>query len=154
MRHARRGYRLQESAHHPEPLVRSRKSRLPMVAGGDFNAEPGSEVHKRLLAAGLRDAWMECGGGDGFTYPADKPIKRIDYLFLTGSLRCTSARVIDTGFPITARCSSRFGRFSEPRTAARAPKRQCRGRAAAAAASPPRAGRLRSAHAPWRAARR
>ena len=90
------GYRLQESAHILTIIERSRKSGLPMVAGGDFNAEPGSEVHKRLLAAGLRDSWMECGAGDGFTYPADKPIKRIDYLWLTGALRCTAARVIDT----------------------------------------------------------
>ena len=89
-------YRLQEVAHVLTILERSRKSRLPIVAGGDFNAEPGSEVHKRVLAAGLRDSWLECGEGDGFTYPADKPVKRIDYLFLTGSLRCTSARVIDT----------------------------------------------------------
>ena len=90
------GYRLQESAHVLALIERSRKSGMPVVAGGDFNAEPGSEVHKRLLAAGLRDAWVECGAGDGFTYPADKPIKRIDYLFLTGALRCTAARVIDT----------------------------------------------------------
>ena len=89
-------YRLQESRHIVALVERSRKSRLPIVAGGDFNAEPGSEVHKQLLAAGLRDAWMECGAGDGFTYPADKPVKRIDYLFLTGALRCTAARVIDT----------------------------------------------------------
>lgn len=90
------GYRLQEAAHILTLVERSRTSRLPIIAGGDFNAEPGSEVHKRLLAAGLRDAWMECGRGDGFTYPADKPIKRIDYLFLTGSLKCTSARVLET----------------------------------------------------------
>ena len=89
-------YRLQEVAHVLTILERSRKSKLPMVAGGDFNAEPGSEVHKRVLAAGLRDSWLECGEGDGFTYPADKPIKRIDYLFLTGSLKCSSAQVIDT----------------------------------------------------------
>ena len=89
-------YRLQEVAHVLTIVERSRKSRLPMVAGGDFNAEPGSEVHKRVLAAGLRDSWLECGSGDGFTFPADKPVKRIDYLFLTGNLRCTSARVIDT----------------------------------------------------------
>ena len=89
-------YRLQESAHILTLIARSRKSRLPIVAGGDFNTEPGSEVHKRLLAGGLRDAWLECGSGNGFTYPADKPIKRIDYLFLTGALRCTAARVIDT----------------------------------------------------------
>ena len=45
---------------------------------------------------GLRDAWTECGQGDGFTYPADAPAKRIDYLFLTGDLHCSAARVIDT----------------------------------------------------------
>jgi endonuclease/exonuclease/phosphatase family metal-dependent hydrolase len=28
--------------------------------------------------------------------PADQPRKRIDYLFLTGSLRCASARVVET----------------------------------------------------------
>lgn len=89
-------YRLQEVAHVLGIIERSKKSKLPIVAGGDFNAEPGSQVHKRVLAAGLRDAWMECGAGNGFTYPADKPIKRIDYLFLSGSLRCTSARVIET----------------------------------------------------------
>lgn len=89
-------YRLQEVAHVLAILERSRKSKLPVVAGGDFNAEPGSEVHKRILAAGLRDSWLECGSGDGFTYPADKPIKRIDYLFLTGSLRCVRAAVIET----------------------------------------------------------
>ena len=90
------GYRLQESAHILTLIERNKKARLPIVAGGDFNAEPGSEVHTRLLAAGLRDAWMECGAGDGFTYPADKPVKRIDYLFLSAGLRCTHAEVIDT----------------------------------------------------------
>jgi len=90
------GYRLQEIVHVLAIVERSKKSGLPVMAGGDFNAEPGSEVHKRLLAAGLRDSWLECGAGDGLTYPADEPVKRIDYLFLTGSLRCTSARVIET----------------------------------------------------------
>jgi endonuclease/exonuclease/phosphatase family metal-dependent hydrolase len=89
-------YRLQEVEHVLTLVARSQKSGLPLVAGGDFNAEPGSQVHKRVLASGLRDAWMECGSGDGFTYPADKPIKRIDYLFLADGLRCTSARVIET----------------------------------------------------------
>jgi endonuclease/exonuclease/phosphatase family metal-dependent hydrolase len=68
----------------------------PVMVGGDFNAEPASAVVQKLRAAGLRDAWTECGQGDGFTYPADQPTKRIDYLFLTGSLRCTAAQVIDT----------------------------------------------------------
>jgi endonuclease/exonuclease/phosphatase family metal-dependent hydrolase len=89
-------YRLQEV----EQLLWLLKRRLvwedPLVLGGDFNATPDSAAIKNLLGFGLRDAWMECGEGDGFTFPADKPIKRIDYLFLTGTLRCTSARVLDT----------------------------------------------------------
>jgi endonuclease/exonuclease/phosphatase (EEP) superfamily protein YafD len=67
-----------------------------VLVGGDFNAEPDSRVLDRLRAAGLRDAWAECGQGAGLTYPAAAPVKRIDYVFLTGVLACTSARVIDT----------------------------------------------------------
>jgi endonuclease/exonuclease/phosphatase family metal-dependent hydrolase len=89
-------YRLQESAHIVSLAERLRSSLAPLVAGGDFNAEPGSETYRRVLAGGFRDAWQECGAGDGFTYPADKPIKRIDYLFLTTGLSCTRAEVIDT----------------------------------------------------------
>ena len=40
---------------------------------------------------------MECAGGPGFTFPFDVPVKRIDYLFLTGDIKCTSASVINTG---------------------------------------------------------
>lgn len=89
-------YRLQESAHIVTLVRRASETGLPVIAGGDFNAEPGSATYRRLLAGGLRDAWEECGAGDGFTYPADKPIKRIDYLFLTAGVRCSHAGVIDS----------------------------------------------------------
>lgn len=89
-------YRLQEA----DQVIALAKSRVsdetPLLLGGDFNSEPDSAVQQRLRAAGLRDAWTACGHGDGFTYPADTPVKRIDYLFLTASLRCTDARVIET----------------------------------------------------------
>jgi endonuclease/exonuclease/phosphatase family metal-dependent hydrolase len=89
-------YRLQEATH-LLTLVQPRLTAEALVlVGGDFNAEPGSRVLARLQEAGLRDAWTECGSGDGFTYPAVKPTRRIDYLFLTGRLTCTSARVIET----------------------------------------------------------
>jgi endonuclease/exonuclease/phosphatase family metal-dependent hydrolase len=68
----------------------------PFVLGGDLNSTPDNPVLQPLLAAGLRDAWAECGSGDGFTYPADKPAKRIDYLWLSGNLHCASAQVLDT----------------------------------------------------------
>jgi endonuclease/exonuclease/phosphatase family metal-dependent hydrolase len=85
-------YRLQELT----PLLLDVKMRAPLLLGGDFNAEPGSDVHKQVLAEGLRDAWAECGKGQELTYPADKPVKRIDYLFLGAGARCTSATVVDT----------------------------------------------------------
>lgn len=88
-------YRLQESAHIVSMIRRQPRTRS-LVAGGDFNAEPGSATYKQLIEGGLRDAWQECGTGEGLTYPADKPIKRIDYLFMTAGLRCTRAEVIDT----------------------------------------------------------
>jgi endonuclease/exonuclease/phosphatase family metal-dependent hydrolase len=89
-------YRLQEVKKVIELVNRAKKSRMPVIAAGDFNAEPGSEVHKQMLAAGLRDAWLECGTGQSLTYPADKPVKRIDYVYLADPLHCTEARVIDT----------------------------------------------------------
>ena len=89
-------YRLQE-ARIVLNIVRARASaETPVLVGGDFNAEPNSSVVETLHAGGLRDAWTECGHGDGLTYPADQPRKRIDYLFLTGTLRCSAAEVIDT----------------------------------------------------------
>jgi endonuclease/exonuclease/phosphatase family metal-dependent hydrolase len=66
------------------------------LVGGDFNSTPESEVQAQIRQAGWRDAWLECGRGDGFTYPADKPIKRIDYLYLAGATTCTNAVVLPT----------------------------------------------------------
>ena len=88
-------YRLQESAH-IVALARRMPAEALIVAGGDFNAEPGSRTYLQLIFGGLRDAWVGCGAGDGFTYPADKPVKRIDYLFLSPGLRCTSAQVLES----------------------------------------------------------
>ena len=88
-------YRLQESAHILD-LTRSLIGVEGMMAGGDFNAEPGSRTYQQLLFGGLRDVWLSCGSGDGLTYPSDKPVKRIDYLFLPGNLSCTSAQVVDS----------------------------------------------------------
>jgi endonuclease/exonuclease/phosphatase family metal-dependent hydrolase len=89
-------YRLQEAA---QLLLRVRtrmSPQTPVVVGGDFNAEPVSATIARMRDAGLRDAWTECGQGDGFTFPASAPVKRIDYLFLSEGLRCSAAQVIDS----------------------------------------------------------
>jgi endonuclease/exonuclease/phosphatase family metal-dependent hydrolase len=89
-------YRQQEADRLREILRERQATGIPLMLGGDMNATPDSAVIQKLIGFGLRDAWAECGQGDGFTFPAAKPIRRIDYLFLTGSLRCTSAQVIET----------------------------------------------------------
>lgn len=68
---------------------------LPVLAGGDFNATPDSDAQRALRAGGLRDLWPGCGSGDGLTYPASGPTKRIDYLYAVGAgVECSAARVV------------------------------------------------------------
>ena len=76
-------------------LVATARTRSPLVlVGGDFNSTPESVVQQELRATGLRDAHAECGRGDGLTYPADSAVKRIDYLYLNGGIRCVKADVL------------------------------------------------------------
>lgn len=88
--------RAQEIAQLVDVIQQQQSAGTPFVVGGDFNSTPDNIVLEPLKTAGLRDAWTECGSGDGFTYPADKPAKRIDYLFLAGDLHCSAAAVLDT----------------------------------------------------------
>jgi endonuclease/exonuclease/phosphatase family metal-dependent hydrolase len=77
-------------------LALARAAGSLVLVGGDFNSTPDSEVQADVRNGGLRDAWLVCGRGDGFTYPADTPVKRIDYLYLTGAATCTRAEVVET----------------------------------------------------------
>ena len=66
------------------------------VMGGDLNSEPESAVIALFGPAGWRDSFRECGKGDGLSYPANVPVKRIDYLMITGATRCMAASVLNT----------------------------------------------------------
>lgn len=91
-------YRLQEVAQVAVALEEMRSAGVLALAGGDFNAEPGTATHRTMAREGVRDAWASCGdGGAGLTFPASAPVKRIDYLFVAGSPGCVSARVLATG---------------------------------------------------------
>jgi endonuclease/exonuclease/phosphatase family metal-dependent hydrolase len=68
----------------------------PLLVGGDFNSTPDSAVQQTLRESGLIDLWSRCGKGSDLTYPANTPVKRIDYLFLNGKAPCTTARVLNT----------------------------------------------------------
>lgn len=73
-------------------LLAAARARRPLMIGGDFNATPDSAVIAAMRAARFAD----CGNTDELSYPADVPVKRIDYLFLGGGVRCVNARVLDT----------------------------------------------------------
>ena len=54
--------------------------RGPLIVAGDFNEEPGVGAYDLMLRAGFADGWTQTNT-PGLTYPADKPVKRIDYVF-------------------------------------------------------------------------
>lgn len=90
------GYRRQETDAVLALAERLRGSGGTVLFGGDLNAEPASAVMAKVRERGWRDAWPGCGGGEGLTFPAGAPVKRIDYLVLPQGLRCRSATVIDS----------------------------------------------------------
>src|SRR3982751_2722348 len=52
----------------------------PLILVGDFNVEPSGESYQ-LVRKQFVDAWLATKQKDaGFSYPADKPLKRIDYI--------------------------------------------------------------------------
>jgi endonuclease/exonuclease/phosphatase family metal-dependent hydrolase len=63
--------------------------RGPLLVAGDFNEEPPGGAYDMMLKAGFTDVWRSCAScaqdpAGGLTYPADKPTKRIDYVFHRG----------------------------------------------------------------------
>ncbi|HEX6057906.1 MAG TPA: endonuclease/exonuclease/phosphatase family protein [Gemmatimonadaceae bacterium] len=87
--------RLQEAARVVALLDSLRRTGAATIAGGDFNALPSSAVIGLLAESGMRDGWLACGGaGDGHTFPAAAPVKRIDYLFLAPEAGCLAAEVV------------------------------------------------------------
>jgi endonuclease/exonuclease/phosphatase family metal-dependent hydrolase len=53
----------------------------PMILCGDFNDTPASRTCRKI-AENFIDTWAAVGAGDGFTIPAEKPRKRIDYIWI------------------------------------------------------------------------
>lgn len=70
----------------------------PLIVVGDFNDIPGGHSYQ-LMRNGFDDAWIQSRDTDaGLTYPADKPAKRIDYIFLrsTDRVRVKRAWIVNT----------------------------------------------------------
>jgi endonuclease/exonuclease/phosphatase family metal-dependent hydrolase len=67
---------------------------LPVIVAGDLNATPDSETMSD--AAALLTDVCAAAGPRSFTFPADEPRRRIDYVLSNSypGLRCTGCRVI------------------------------------------------------------
>jgi len=52
-----------------------------LIIVGDFNDTPAGQAYQSMRQQ-FNDAWVQTRPSDeGFSYPADKPLKRIDYIF-------------------------------------------------------------------------
>ena len=70
----------------------------PLIVAGDFNDEPTGNTFK-LMLGGFEDAWTSGRAkGSGLSYPADNPVKRIDYIFYRRNrgVRAKRAWVVNT----------------------------------------------------------
>lgn len=79
-------------------LVFLAAQKAPLIVVGDFNDEPTGSAYK-LMMAGFEDAWLRSGAkGGGLSYPADQPVKRIDYILTRQSdrIRGKKAWVVNT----------------------------------------------------------
>jgi len=70
----------------------------PLIVVGDFNDEPAGKSYQ-LMSQTFDDVWVRSRAKDaGLTYPADKAIKRIDYVFTRQSdrIKTKKAWVVNT----------------------------------------------------------
>ena len=70
----------------------------PLIVVGDWNDTPEGVAYK-LMGFYFDDAWISSRAkGDGFSYPADKPSKRIDHIFCRkiDRMRAKKAWVVGT----------------------------------------------------------
>ena len=69
-----------------EQLLRALEGKVgPIIIAGDFNDEESGDSYK-LMRTKFQDAWIESKTKEtGLSYPADRPSKRIDYVFYRGS---------------------------------------------------------------------
>jgi endonuclease/exonuclease/phosphatase family metal-dependent hydrolase len=66
---------------------------MPTIVFGDMNAKPNAPELQPLLHR-LHDSW-NAATDSGFTYPAEQPTERIDYI-LVDNIRVLSTRVVAT----------------------------------------------------------
>lgn len=88
-----------------DPAVRTVQTRETMsimartegvkVLMGDLNAEPEAEELAPIREV-MTDSWDVAGRGDGFTFPAGDPVKRIDHIYVSPGIEVVSVDVLQT----------------------------------------------------------
>ena len=70
-----------------------------MILQGDLNMKPDNPLYQRWSAAGLQDAFVAKGTGNGLTISATERRSRIDYIWSAGPLLAglTDCRVLAEG---------------------------------------------------------
>jgi endonuclease/exonuclease/phosphatase family metal-dependent hydrolase len=64
-----------------------------VVLVGDLNARPDTPEIAAITEQ-LRDAWVAAGIGEGYTYPAEDPAARIDYVLTSADVVARAAAVV------------------------------------------------------------
>jgi endonuclease/exonuclease/phosphatase family metal-dependent hydrolase len=72
-----------------------RAARTPAVLAGDLNELPDGKA-VALLGSRFVEVWPSAGEDPGYTFPADTPSARIDYIFVTEGIAVERA-VVPTG---------------------------------------------------------
>ena len=86
-------YRHQEIIGLLAHIARTVPPDAPLILGGDLNARPDTREITALTLV-FMDAWQQCGNGPGYSFPANAPDRRIDYVMLR-DVACSTARVVE-----------------------------------------------------------
>ena len=78
-------------------VIEAITSGRPTVLLGDLNGPPYAPEIRMLTDAGLSDAFVSSGAaGGGYTFPADGPSKRIDYIWSSSDLKARDFSLPDS----------------------------------------------------------
>ncbi len=78
-------------------IAHLKKSKYPVIAGGDFNDTPLSYTYQ-LFSQTLNDGFKERAIGTGTTYNGSIPVLRIDYIWTDRQFQVNSHQIIKENF--------------------------------------------------------
>lgn len=73
-------------------VLTQKRGDKPMILCGDFNNQPKGRVYERLRKT-FQDSWVNAGMGEGFSFPADNPNRRIDYIWFNHANSLTPRKI-------------------------------------------------------------